>query len=187
MSASQEPVVIAEQGGLVVAERGPEILIIDRGNGAAQITAFVLLIITLVFGGFGIVTVVVATASPTAPVSRVIGAAILAVGVGAGVAMFLLLRGIRAKRSRPLTAFAPVAVFDRAHRIYRDGAGEVIAALDQVRFERRMQMTSSSPKLVAVTPSGTYVLKRGNPFGGGIGALDQVLTHAVHSSRGSTR
>ncbi|PQP44186.1 hypothetical protein JN086_04720 [Mycolicibacterium austroafricanum] len=75
-------------------------------------------------------------------------------------------------------------MFDRAQRIYRDGAGEVVAPLDQVRFERRLQLTSSSPKLVAVSPCGDRVLKRGNPFGGGIGDLDQVLNAVVHSYRG---
>ncbi|ORX18916.1 hypothetical protein AWC31_12870 [Mycolicibacterium wolinskyi] len=71
-------------------------------------------------------------------------------------------------------------MFDRAQRVYRDGAGQIIAPLDQVRFERHMQLTSSSPKLVAVTPVGVRVLKRGNPFGGGVGNLDEVLTAVVH-------
>ncbi len=54
-----------------------------------------------------------------------------------------------------LRALAPgLAVFDRGQRVYLDGTGQVLAPLDQVRFERRMQLTSSSPKLVAVTPSG---------------------------------
>ena len=43
-----------------------------------------------------------------------------------------------------------------------------------------MQLGSSSPKLVAQTPGGTYVLLRGNPFTGGLGDLDAVLTTAVH-------
>ncbi|NKZ09633.1 hypothetical protein HGA11_01490 [Mycolicibacterium septicum DSM 44393] len=71
-------------------------------------------------------------------------------------------------------------MFDRAHRVYRDDAGQVIAPLDQVRFERRMQLGSSSPKLVASTPNGDRILKRGNPFTGGIGNLDEVLTVVVH-------
>ena len=45
--------IITEQGGLVVAERGPLVVVIDRGNGPSQIIAFVLVIVTLVFGGFG--------------------------------------------------------------------------------------------------------------------------------------
>jgi hypothetical protein len=32
---------------------------------------------------------------------------------------------------------------------------------------------------VAETPSGAYVLLRGNPFTGGLGDLDTVLTAAV--------
>jgi len=43
-----------------------------------------------------------------------------------------------------------------------------------------MQLGSSSPKLVAQTPGGTYVLLRGNPLTGGLGDLDAVLTTAVH-------
>lgn len=180
MGTASEPVVIAEQGGLVVAERGPEILVIDRGNGPAEITAFVLLILTVVFGGFGLVSVTSAAVGGMTPQSGVIGAVILAVGVVAGVGTVVLVRSIRRRRRRPLTSFTPVAVFDRSQQLYRGPAGEVLAPLHQVRFERRLQMTSSSPKLVAVTPAGVHVLKRGNPFGGGVGTLDQVLTQAVH-------
>lgn len=175
MGAPLEPVVIAEEGGLVVAERGPEILVIDRGNGPWQIIAFVLLVITLVFCGFGVVALFTNLA--------VIGAAVLAIGVAAGVAVFLTATRIRDRQRRPLTSFTPVAVFDRTNRLFRDGSGQVVAPLDQVRFERRMQVTSSSSKLVAVTPVGAFDLKRGNPFGGGIGTLDQVLNNAVHGFR----
>lgn len=172
MGTHPEPVIVADQGGLVVAEHGPLVVVIDRGNGPSQITAFVLAIVTLVFGGFGIVSLSYAAGS--------VSAVILAVGIASGTAMFVTIKRIRDTRRRPLSTFTPVAVFDRARRVYLDGAGQAIAPLDQVRFERRMQLTSSSQKLVAVTPSGTYVLKRGNPFGGGVGILDQVLHDAVH-------
>ncbi|OBA98515.1 hypothetical protein A5662_16115 [Mycobacteriaceae bacterium 1482268.1] len=56
---------------------------------------------------------------------------------------------------------------------YRGGA---LVQLDQVRFVRKLQIGSSSPQLVAVTPGGTLVIKRGNPFDGGIGDVDKVLT-----------
>lgn len=182
MAIPPEPVILAEQGGLVIAERGPEIIVIDRGTGPSQILTFVLAVITLVFGAFGLVALS-AAAGALGPQSGAVGAAILAIGILAGIALVFSARSIRSRRLRPLTTFTPVAVFDRARRIYRNGIGEAVAPLDQVRFERRMQMTSSSPKLVAVTPSGTHVLKRGNPFGGGVGILDQVLTDAVHDTR----
>ena len=51
--------------------------------------------------------------------------------------------------------------------------------MGEVRFARRLQFGSSSPKLVAVTPGGTKVLKRGNPFDGGVGNVDELLTAVV--------
>ena len=45
---------------------------------------------------------------------------------------------------------------------------------DRVRFARKLQIGSSSPELVAVTPGGTHVLKRRNPFDGGIGNVDEI-------------
>ena len=74
------------------------------------------------------------------------------------------LRIIRRTRSKPLGTYQPVAVFDRARRVFVDGNGTVVAPLDHVRFQSAMQITFSSPKLVAVTPNGTRVLMRGNPF-----------------------
>ncbi|RDH75133.1 hypothetical protein DVS77_28405 [Mycolicibacterium moriokaense] len=79
-----------------------------------------------------------------------------------------------------MNACRPVGVIDRKLGLfsYRGGA---LVQLDQVRFARRFQIGSSSPKLVAITPGGTMVLKRGNPFDGGIGDIDAILTEAVHS------
>ena len=51
--------------------------------------------------------------------------------------------------------------------------------MDQVRFARTLQIGSSSPKLVAVTSGGTHVLKRGNPFDGGVGNVDELLSAIV--------
>ncbi|MCV7434155.1 hypothetical protein H7K31_21410 [Mycolicibacterium bacteremicum] len=69
-------------------------------------------------------------------------------------------------------------MFDREQRTYRDVTGR-LTPLDRIRIHRQMQLASSSPKLVVTTPHGTDVLKRANPFGGGMGDLDTVLNYAV--------
>jgi hypothetical protein len=74
-----------------------------------------------------------------------------------------------------------VGVIDRKLGLFSYRGGALIQ-LDQVRFARRLQIGSSSPKLVAITPGGTRVLKRGNPFDGGIGNVDEVLTAAVEGA-----
>ena len=181
MSVPDQDRIVVDRGGVVVVARGPVILVIDRGTGPLATLGFVLGLLALVSGGFGTVSLIVAVIGEGAvgvPVS--VAAIFLIVGIVLAVCALLVSHAIRARRERPLESYRPTAVFDRAGRVYLDGSGTVLAPLDQVRFLRRAQIGSSSPKLVAVTPTGSWVLKRGNPFDGGIGNLDQVLTAAVH-------
>lgn len=105
-------------------------------------------------------------------------------GVGGVLAVLTLLvvRTFRRRRRQPLNQCRPVAVIDRKLGLfsYRGGA---LVQLDQVRFARQLHVGSSSPQLVAITPGGKLVLKRGNPFDGGVGTIDEVLTAAVQHAR----
>jgi hypothetical protein len=161
--------VLADTGGLVVTDDGRRVLVIDRGTSALAIVAFVLGVITLVVGGFGAVTLF------TGVPSRSLGAVFLGVGLLFAALTFIVLRKFRRNRRRDLHECRPVAVIDRKLGLfsYRGGA---LVQLNQVRFARTFQMGSSSPKLVAITPGGTIVLKRGSPFDGGVGNVDEILT-----------
>ncbi|WKG06079.1 hypothetical protein [Mycolicibacterium sp. HK-90] len=179
MTEPVQPRVLAETGGAVVAEQGPLVLVIDRGTGPLATTAFVLGVLAVVFGGFGAVTLAV-SAGGRSDIPPVVSAVFVAVGLVFAAATAVAVRRIKANGRRPLTDYRPVAVFDRAHGVFTDADGAVVAPLPQVQFQRRMQIGSSSPKLVATTPNGDWILKRGNPFSGGIGDLDAVLTAVVH-------
>ncbi len=167
--------ILTDTGALVVAEEGQRVIVFDRNTGTPATAAFVLGILALVTGGFGIVALVGGVLPALA------AAAFLAVGVIAAGAAGWLVRTIRRRRSLPLPQCRTVAVLDRKRGLF-SSAGGALVGLDQVRFERRMQMTSSSPKLVAITPGGVRVLKRGNPFDGGIGNVDAVLADAATAS-----
>jgi hypothetical protein len=138
------------------------VLVFDRCTGALTVLAFVLGVLTLVAGGFG------------------------ALGGIPGWRPRLrrgdLCRGAQdsPRRGQPLHECRPVAVIDRKLGLFSYGGGAVVP-MDQVRFARRLQIGSSSPKLVAVTPGGTHVLKRGNPFDGGVGTVDELLSAVVRS------
>ncbi|MDX1882983.1 hypothetical protein [Mycolicibacterium sp. 120270] len=176
MNTAAEPQVVFDTGGLLVTDDGRRMLVIDRRTGAFAVTAFVLGVLTLVVGGFGLVALIAATPS------RTVGAIFSGVGVVLAGLTFLMVRTLRRRRRQPLNQCRPVAVIDRKLGLfsYRGGA---LVQLDQVRFARQLQIGSSSPQLVAITPGGTLVLKRGNPFDGGIGNVDEVLTAAVQRAR----
>jgi hypothetical protein len=174
MAAPAEPRILADTGGLVVTDDGRRVLVFDRCTGALTVLAFVLGVLAVVVGGFGFVAVLAGTPS------RAVGAAFVAVGLVFAGGAFAAFRKFRRRRRQPLHECLPVAVIDRKLGIFSYGGGAIVP-LDQVRFARKLQIGSSSPKLVAVTPGGTHVLKRGNPFEGGIGNVDEVLTAAVLS------
>ncbi|MEN3320339.1 MAG: hypothetical protein V7643_3741 [Mycobacterium sp.] len=166
------PRTLVDTGGLVVTDDGRRVLVFDRRTGALTVFTFVLGVLTLVVAGFGVVTLVADVPS------RAVGAAFLAVGLIIAALTFAVVRKFRRRRRQPLHECRSVAVIDRKLGLFSYGGGAVVP-LDQVRFARRFQIDSSSSKPVAVTPGGTHVLKRGNPFDGGIGNVDDVLTALV--------
>jgi hypothetical protein len=173
VSTPVENRVLADTGGLVVTDDGRRVLVFDRCTGALAVLAFVLGVLTLVVGGFGIAALIAGVPSTA------LGAVFLAVGVVFAALTFVVVRKIRRRRSQPLHECRPVAVIDRKLGLFSYGGGAIMQ-LDQVRFARKMQIGSSSPKLVALTPGGTKVLKRGNPFDGGVGNVDELLTAVVN-------
>ena len=175
MAAPTEPRTLADTGGLVVTDDGRRVLVFDRCTGALTVLAFVLGVLTLVVAGFGVVAL--AAGVP----STALGAVFLAVGLVLAALTFLVVRKFRRRRSQPLHECRSVAVIDRKLGLFSYGGGAIVP-LDQVRFARKFQIGSSSPKLVVVTPGGTKVLKRGNPFDGGVGNVDEVLTAVVRGS-----
>ncbi|MGV0852446.1 hypothetical protein [Mycolicibacterium phlei] len=174
MDKPTESQVLIDTGGLIVTDDGRRVLVIDRGTGGWTVLAFVLGVLTLAIGGFGLFALF------TGELSSVLGAVFVAVGVALAVVTALAVRRVRRYRGRPLHECRPAAVLDRKLELfsYRGGA---LVQLDQVRFARRFQIGSSSPKLVAVTPGGTHVLKRGNPFDGGVANVDEVLNAVVRA------
>jgi hypothetical protein len=175
MTAPATPRILVDAGGLVVTDDGRRVNVIDRATGGLATCAFVLGIGALVTAGFG--TVSLASGTP----SRLLGVALLAAGLVVAAVTFVVIRKIRARRTQPLGSCRSVAVLDRKLNLFTV-AGGALLPLDQIRFERRMQIGSSSPKLVAVSPAGVHVLKRGNPFDGSIGEVDQLLTEVVRST-----
>jgi hypothetical protein len=163
---------VADTGGLVVTDDGRRVLVFDRCTGVLTVLAFALGLLTLVVGGFGFVALLAGIPS------RALGAAFLAVGLVFAAVTFVVVRKFRRRRSQPLHECRPVAVIDRKLGLFSYRGGAVVA-LDQVRFARKLQIGSSSPKLVAITPGGTKVLKRGNPFDGGVGNVNELLSAVV--------
>ncbi len=131
-----------------------------------------------VFGGFGAATLALTATGGTVLPWR-LSAIFLLVGLGfAGAALGVVGR-IRSARARPLSGYRPVAMFDRARRLFVDADDVVVAPLDQVRFQQPDTAHLEFPDAGRGDTGRSPNLKRGNPFNGGLGNLEAVLTAAV--------
>lgn len=169
MTASTQPQLLLDTGGLAVTREGDRVIVFDRRTGGLSVTMFVLALLAVILVVNGVIVALSAT---------LVGLALVLVGLCAAAAAVMAWRTFRQRRALPLHSCRTVAVLDGKRGLF-SAAGGALQQLDRVKFERRFQLASSSPKLVAVAPSGTVTLKRGNPFDGGVGKADEVLNAAV--------
>lgn len=176
MNAPLGPIVLAENGRFVVAELGPRTMLIDRGRTPSEITVLSLAMSTLIFGGFGAVSLFTAAGGESTLQSLLTGAALLGIGIASFMTMNRANRALHRARRTPLNTATPLAVFDRASSTYRDHNGEMIAPLSQVQCRAD---GFGSARLVVITPDGPRVVAKGNPLTGGVENLAVAVNDKI--------
>lgn len=164
--------LLASGSGVGIYEQGERLLVVDRRTGSLYVAAFVLALLAFVAAVNGVIQMAL---SPRGEGSLGLGLVMLSVGGLAAVPLYAVVDRIKRRHRQGPTAARTVAVFDLAAGELRDGAGRALAPLGQVRLRRRMQLGSSSPKLVAEWGGERLLLARGNPFAGGIAELEDAL------------
>jgi hypothetical protein len=166
---------LADNGRFVLAESEGRLLFLERRGLIPAWAIFVVGLLTVIFAINGGLLLWFGALAGDARLG--VGLGMLVAGLLAGWGCAALVRRRRARNQRGLDPSEAIVVLDRPAGVLRDRAGRVLAPLDQVRFVRRMQLTSSSRALHAVWPGGDWAVYRGDPFAGGIedatGALAQ--------------
>jgi hypothetical protein len=172
MAERAETRTLADTGGLVVTDDGRRVLVFDRCTGALAELAFVLGVVALGVGGFGLVALVVGVPS------RTLGAVSAAVGLAFGAVTYLVVRKIAGRRGQPLHECRPVAVIDR-----KLGCS-VTAAVRWCHWIRCVSRESSKSVRARSNSSRSHRAEptfssAANPFDGGVGNVDDVLSAVV--------
>ncbi|MBL7703898.1 MAG: hypothetical protein JNM14_16730 [Ferruginibacter sp.] len=103
--------------------------------------------------------------------------ALVLLGAGILVALiFWLILNYRKKiNARPVSEMKWLCIIDLAGNNLLDGQQNLLAPLHQVELLRKMQFSSSSPQLVLKWGKQVLSLVEGNPFAGGIAAVERAL------------
>lgn len=77
--------------------------------------------------------------------------------------------------AKPVSELKSICTIDLNNNTLLDGKQNILASLDQVILTRKMQLTSSSKQLVLQWNKNSLTIVEGNPFSGGIDAVEAVL------------
>ncbi len=77
--------------------------------------------------------------------------------------------------AKPVSELKCICIIDLNNNTLLDGQQNIMSSLDQVILSRKMQFTSSSPELQLQWNKNTLTIVEGNPFAGGIAAVEQAL------------
>lgn len=77
--------------------------------------------------------------------------------------------------AKPVSELECICIIDIGANLLLDGKQNMLAPLDQVKLNRKMQLTSSSSKLVLQWNKNSLTVVEGNPFSGGIADIEKAL------------
>ncbi len=101
------------------------------------------------------------------------------IATGLGILFALIFWRILAYRKKinalPFNEMKWTCIIDLAGNNLLDGQQNILAPLEQVQLTKKMQFTSSSPELVLKWDKHVLSLVEGNPFSGGIAAIEKAL------------
>ena len=147
--------VLADNGGYVLAEVDGRLLFFKRRIIPTWMV-YVPGLLTFIAAANVVIQLVVGNV--------VAAGVILAVSVASGAGLRAAMHSRRRARARPLKAEDALVQLDLEGRRLLEGGGQVLAALDEARVEKSMQVTSSARALTIRWPGGKRVVYRGDPL-----------------------
>ena len=131
---------VVQKGGFAIYEKDKKAFLVNHKIGGLITMTFVLIILTpilMVAGGLFITLNLMA------------GALILLASVLCVYAVYWGFRRLKTKKSANLEEQSIVAILDFEQNLFLDSQGNSIAPLNEVKFSKGFQITSSSPSIKA--------------------------------------
>ncbi len=108
--------------------------------------------------------------------SSTIGMALIGIGALVIILFWRVWAYRKKARAIPPHQLENIAILDLGNNTLLDGQQNILTPLNQAYLIRKMQITSSSPELILYWNGGSLSIVKGNPFSGGVAAIEKVLS-----------
>jgi hypothetical protein len=164
---------LAESSGTVVYENNHKLYITKKPAQWTTTLLFVTGLLTLILLANGILQLFVLN-------RQIHGANMLGIILVVSAVFFALVSwkiiGYRNRlNAKPVNELKCICIIDLAAQNLLDGQQHVLSPLQHVHLQRKMQITSSSRQLVLTWNKNSLSIVEGNPFSGGIDAVEKTL------------
>lgn len=165
--------LLAQSSGTVVYQKDNQLFICRKPYRWLATFIFVTAILTFIFLTNGLLQFFVF--KKEAGSISIHGMILLIAGILSG---FICWRAVLYKKkinAIPPTELKIICIVDMNIRAILAANQSVLAFIDDVRLGRKMQFGSSSPQLILIWQRQVLPIVNGNPFSGGITAVEQLL------------
>jgi hypothetical protein len=166
--------ILAASSGTVIFESGKKIYISKRPAQWTQTFLFVVGLLAFILLANGVMQFTVLK-------DEIAGSSTIGLGLVAGAIVFSLIFWRVRLYQKKINAIPPskletIAILDFENNNLLDHQQRVLAPLHQSWISRKMQLTSSSPELILCWNGGSISIAKGNPFSGGVSAIENALS-----------
>jgi hypothetical protein len=164
---------LASSSGTVIYEAGNKLYITKKPAQWTSTFLFVTGLLAFILLANGLLQLFVFKMQPHGV--QTLGIILTAAGVLFALIFWRVIAYRKKLNTIPLNELKCICIIDLNNNTLLDEHQNTLASLQQVQLSRKMQLTSSSPALVLQWNKNTLTLVQGNPFAGGIAAVEQAL------------
>jgi hypothetical protein len=153
---------VVQKGGFAIYETDQRIVLVDHQIGGLITMSFVLILLT---------TILIVSGAVIISLNLMVGTLILLASGLCGYISYWALTLIKRKKSASLEEQPIMAILDFGKGEFLDANGNRLAAIEEVKFTKGFQMTSSSPSIKASWNGNSIEVFSFNGLVGGSGAF----------------
>jgi uncharacterized membrane protein len=164
---------LAASSGTILYENENRLYLVKRPAGWIATSLFVTGLLALILLANGLMQFFVFEMQPH--LKSILGITLLVLGILCTLIFWRIMAYRKKINAIPVKELMCICIIDLAANNLLDGQQNLLAPLENVHLTRKMQFTSSSPELVLKWNKKTLSIVQGNPFSGGISAVEKAL------------
>ena len=165
--------ILAASSGTVIYENKNKLYITKKPAQWTTTFLFVTGLLAFILLSNGVLQLFVFKMQPNIP--QTLGIILTAFGILFSIIFQRIIAYRKKINALPVNELKCICIIDLNNNNLLDGQQNVLAPLNQVQMLHKMQITSSSPQLVLRWNKNTLTVVEGNPFSGGIAAVEKTL------------